>query len=61
MFLNAAQSHKVVQEEIFGPVLAVQSFRTIDEVIQNHSDEAILENIAEKVNEMMSHRPIFTW
>src|SRR6056297_519103 len=33
----------------------------IDEVIQNHSEEVILENIAEKVNEMMSHRPIFTW
>jgi len=33
----------------------------IDEVIQNHTDETILENIAEKVNEMMSHRPIFSW
>ncbi|MGB0402753.1 MAG: aldehyde dehydrogenase family protein [Salibacteraceae bacterium] len=34
LFLDAAQSHQIVQEEIFGPVLAVQSFRTIDEVIQ---------------------------
>ncbi|GGK45847.1 MULTISPECIES: serine hydroxymethyltransferase [Flavobacteriaceae] len=33
----------------------------IDEVIQNHTDETRLENIAEKVNKMMSHRPIFTW
>ena len=28
-----SQSHRVVQEEIFGPVLAIQSFRTVDEVI----------------------------
>lgn len=34
LFTNAAQSHKIVQEEVFGPVLAVQTFRTIDEVIQ---------------------------
>ena len=33
----------------------------IDEVIQSHTDEATLESIAEKVNKMMSHRPIFTW
>ncbi len=33
----------------------------IDEVIQNHTDETRLENIAEKANKMMSHRPIFTW
>ncbi len=34
LFLNVAQSHRVVQEEIFGPVLAVQTFRTVDEVIE---------------------------
>ncbi|MCI5058314.1 MAG: aldehyde dehydrogenase family protein [Flavobacteriales bacterium] len=34
LFLNTAQSHRIVQEEIFGPVLAVQTFRTVDEVIQ---------------------------
>ncbi|MEM0999507.1 MAG: aldehyde dehydrogenase family protein [Bacteroidota bacterium] len=34
LFLNASQSHRIVQEEIFGPVLAVQTFRTVDEVIQ---------------------------
>ncbi len=33
LFLRAAQSHRVVQEEIFGPVLAVQTFRTVDEGI----------------------------
>ena len=31
---NVAQSSRVVQEEIFGPVLAVQTFRTVDEVIE---------------------------
>lgn len=33
LFLETSQSHKIVQEEIFGPVLAVQTFRTIEEVI----------------------------
>ncbi len=34
LFLNASQSHRIVQEEIFGPVLAIQTFRTLDEVIE---------------------------
>jgi len=34
LFLNTAQSHRVVQEEIFGPVLAVQTFRTVDEAVK---------------------------
>lgn len=34
LFLNVAQSSRLVQEEIFGPVLAIQTFRTVDEVIQ---------------------------
>ena len=34
LFLNVAQSHTIVQEEIFGPVLTIQTFRTVDEVIQ---------------------------
>ncbi|MDQ3047128.1 MAG: aldehyde dehydrogenase family protein [Bacteroidota bacterium] len=34
LFLNSSQSHRIVQEEIFGPVLAVQTFRTIEEVIE---------------------------
>jgi aldehyde dehydrogenase (NAD+) len=33
LFLDASQSHTITQEEIFGPVLAVQTFRTVDEVI----------------------------
>lgn len=34
LFLNTSQSHRISQEEIFGPVLAVQTFRTIEEVIE---------------------------
>jgi aldehyde dehydrogenase (NAD+) len=34
IFLHTSQSHRVVQEEIFGPVLAIQTFRTIEEVIE---------------------------
>ena len=34
LFLETSQSHRIVQEEIFGPVLAIQTFRTIDEVIE---------------------------
>ena len=34
LFLNVSQSHRIVQEEIFGPVLTIQIFRTIDEVIE---------------------------
>jgi len=33
LFTQASQSHRIVQEEIFGPVLAVQSFRTLEEVL----------------------------
>ncbi|MEO6404492.1 MAG: aldehyde dehydrogenase family protein [Ferruginibacter sp.] len=34
IFTNVAQSNRISQEEIFGPVLAIQSFRTDDEVIE---------------------------
>ena len=34
LFTNVAQSARISQEEIFGPVLAVQTFRTMDEVLQ---------------------------
>ena len=34
LFLNVAQSSIIAQEEIFGPVLTIQTFRTVDEVIQ---------------------------
>ena len=40
LFLNASQSHRVVQEEIFGPVLTVQTFRTIEEVIEKANNIA---------------------
>ena len=33
LFTNVSQSHSVAKEEIFGPVLAIQTFRTIDDVI----------------------------
>ena len=34
LFTNVAQSSRIVQEEIFGPVLSVQTFRTVEEVIE---------------------------
>ena len=34
LFIGVAQSSRLVQEEIFGPVLTIQTFRTVDEVIQ---------------------------
>ncbi|NNF01311.1 MAG: aldehyde dehydrogenase family protein [Bacteroidia bacterium] len=34
LFTNVGQSSRIVQEEIFGPVLAIQSFRTVEEVIE---------------------------
>ncbi|MEP1150316.1 MAG: aldehyde dehydrogenase family protein [Balneola sp.] len=34
LFTNVSQSNRVVQEEIFGPVLTVQTFRTADEAIE---------------------------
>ena len=34
LFLNASQSHRITQEEIFGPVLAIQTFRTPAEAIE---------------------------
>ena len=33
----------------------------IDEALRKHDDEEALEGIAERVNEMMSHRPLFAW
>ena len=33
LFTDMSQSHRLTQEEIFGPVLVIQTFRTIDEVI----------------------------
>lgn len=34
IFTDVAQSSTIVKEEIFGPVLTVQTFRTVDEAIQ---------------------------
>ena len=34
LFMDVAQSSRIVQEEIFGPVLAIQTFRTVEEVIE---------------------------
>ncbi|MCH7503981.1 MAG: aldehyde dehydrogenase family protein [Proteobacteria bacterium] len=33
IFTGVSQSNRVVQEEIFGPVLAIQTFRTLDEAV----------------------------
>ena len=33
LFTGVSQSNRVVQEEIFGPVLAIQTFRTFDEAL----------------------------
>lgn len=40
LFLDVAQSSVLAREEIFGPVLAVQTFRTIDEVISKANNTA---------------------
>lgn len=34
LFTNVSQSSRIVQEEIFGPVLTVQTFRTVEEVVE---------------------------
>ncbi|MBP6335133.1 MAG: aldehyde dehydrogenase family protein [Bacteroidia bacterium] len=34
LFTKVSQSSRIVQEEIFGPVLGIQSFRTVEEVIE---------------------------
>jgi aldehyde dehydrogenase (NAD+) len=40
LFLNASQSHRITREEIFGPVVAVQSFRTPAEAIEKANNTA---------------------
>lgn len=39
-FTHVAQSHRIAQEEIFGPVLTVQSFRTPAEAIEKANNSA---------------------
>jgi aldehyde dehydrogenase (NAD+) len=34
LFSNVTQSHRIAREEIFGPVLSVLTFRTVDEAIE---------------------------
>ena len=34
LFTNVSQSNRIVQEEIFGPVLAIQTFRTLEEGLE---------------------------
>lgn len=34
LFIDVAQSARIAQEEIFGPVLTIQTFRTMEEVVQ---------------------------
>jgi aldehyde dehydrogenase (NAD+) len=34
LFTHVSQSHRIMQEEIFGPVLAIQTFRTAEEAIE---------------------------
>ncbi len=40
IFTDVSQSNRIVQEEIFGPVLAIQTFRTVDEVIMKANNSA---------------------
>src|ERR687892_2890804 len=40
VFTNVAQSYRVAQEEIFGPVLSVLTFRTPDEAIEKANNTA---------------------
>jgi aldehyde dehydrogenase (NAD+) len=34
LFTDVAQSARIAQEEVFGPVLTIQTFRTMEEVVQ---------------------------
>ncbi len=40
IFTGVAQSNRVVKEEIFGPVLAIQTFRTFDEALSKANNTA---------------------
>ena len=40
LFMNVSQSHRIAQEEIFGPVLAIQTFRTVEEAIEKANNTA---------------------
>ena len=34
LFTNVSQSHRIAREEIFGPVLSILTFRTVDEAVE---------------------------
>ena len=40
LFTNVSQSHRISQEEIFGPVLTIQTFRTESEAIEKANNTA---------------------
>jgi aldehyde dehydrogenase (NAD+) len=40
LFTNVAQSHRIAQEEIFGPVLSVLTFRTPAEAVEKANNTA---------------------
>ena len=40
VFTNVAQSHRIAQEEIFGPVLSVLTFRTPEEALEKANNTA---------------------
>jgi aldehyde dehydrogenase (NAD+) len=40
LFTNVAQSHRIAREEIFGPVLATITFRTVTEAIEKANNTA---------------------
>jgi aldehyde dehydrogenase (NAD+) len=40
LFTEATQSHRIAREEIFGPVLTILTFRTIDEAIEKANNTA---------------------
>jgi len=51
---TAAVTTRGLVETDMEPIVAL-----IDEVITNFEDEAVLEAVAEKVNNMMSDKPLF--
>ncbi len=40
LFTHVTQSHRIAREEIFGPVLAILTFRTVDEAIEKANNTA---------------------
>ena len=41
VFTNVAQSYRIAQEEIFGPVLSVLTFRTPDEAVEKRTRRTV--------------------